>query len=152
MSPKEKLAHAKQALACLVEADKLMKIVNKPVDKGGHGCKHLTHGWGKAPQCTRRVTWARQNAVKWVAQCEAELAAHRARMEREHRERVEREEREREALKQWQQKQNVRDAVRTKQELDAVNADIQASIARRAILRKKLYGIDVNTDMEVQGD
>jgi hypothetical protein len=73
-------------------------------------------------------------------------------MEREHRERVEREEREREALKQWQQKQNVRDAVRTKQELDAVNADIQASIARRAVLREQLYGIDVNTDMEVSND
>jgi|TARA_R100000482_G_C5114039_1_gene142116 hypothetical protein len=145
MSPKEKLAHAKQALACLVEADKLMKIVNKPVDKGGHGCKHLTHGWGKAPQCTRRVTWARQNAVKWVAQCEADLAAHQ--------ERVEREERERKALENREaQKRVERVQFRRTRDWNAKLGHIQSAIAdlerqRECVLNNMhAYGVEVQGD------
>tara|TARA_R100001510_G_C7551992_1_gene135417 strand:- start:305 stop:691 length:387 start_codon:yes stop_codon:yes gene_type:complete len=38
------------------------------------------------------------------------------------------------------------------QEWDDVQANIRKGIARRAVLRKQLYGIDVNTDMEVSND
>jgi len=58
--------------------------------------------------------------------------------------RAEREEREREAKARWEREQ-------LEKEWDEVQAIIKGGISRRAVIRKKLYGIDVNTDMQLHG-